>query len=130
MMGRTRSDQVQPALEETVLKYKSTGKNEDGPSEDLFRPDFSEKLPEKSPWNIRLAEIFVTDYTKRGLPFGELKDVSNYFLTYLRSLQTACRKTATTATSGNGTVHEEDSRRSRIRKRKKTVRLLRPLPYN
>jgi len=129
-MGRTRSDQVQPTLEETVLKYKSTGKNEDGPSKDLFRPDFSEKLSEKSPWNIRLAEIFVTDYTKCGLPFGELKDVSNYFLTYLQSLQTARRKMATTATSRNRTVHKKDSRHSRIWKRKKTVRLLRPLPYN
>jgi hypothetical protein len=36
MMGRTRSDKVEPALEETVLKYKHTGKNEDGPSIDLF----------------------------------------------------------------------------------------------
>jgi hypothetical protein len=83
MMGRTHSNKVDPALEETVLKYKSTRKNEDGPSKDLFQPDFSEKLSEKSPWNICLAEIFVTDYTKCGLPFGELKNVSNYFLTYL-----------------------------------------------
>jgi len=120
MMGRTRSDKVEPAPEEMVLKYKDTGKNEDGPSVDLFRSDFSERFPENSPWNIRLAEIFANDYAKNGLPFGQLNNVTNYFLTYLRTLQTTWRKTATTA-------HEEDAKRNRIRKRKKSVRLLSPL---
>ena len=83
MMGRTHSDKVEPAPEETALKYKHTGKNEDGPSMDLFRADFSKRFPEKSPWNICLAEIFANDYVKSGLPFSQLKDVSHYFITYL-----------------------------------------------
>ena len=82
-MGRTPGNEVEPASEEAVLKYKSTGKDEDGPSMDLFRADFSEGPPEKSPWNIRLAQIFADDYTKKGLPFGQLKDVTNYFIRYL-----------------------------------------------
>ncbi len=132
MMGRSHRDEVESVPEEAVLKYKRTGNNEDGPSVDLFRADFSGGAPEKSPWNICLAEIFADDYTKRGLPFNQLKDVSNYFLTYLRSLQTARRMMATPATSESGkpTAHEEDSRRNRIRKRKKTVSLLRPLLHN
>jgi hypothetical protein len=67
-IGRTCSDKVEPALEKTVLKYKHTGKNEVGPSIDLFQPDFSERFPEKSPWNIHLAEIFANDYAKSSLP--------------------------------------------------------------
>ena len=101
MMGRSHHDKVESAPEEAVLKYKHTGNNEDGPSVGLFQPDFSGGAPEKSPWNIRLAEVFADDYTKRGLPFSQLKDVSNYFLTYLRSLQTSRRRMATTSESGN-----------------------------
>jgi len=99
---------------------------------DLFRADFSGGAPEKSPWNICLAEIFADNYMKRGLPFSQLKDVSNYFLTYLRSLQTVRQRMATPATSKSRkpTAHEEDSRRNRIRKRKKTVSLLHPLLHN
>jgi hypothetical protein len=34
MMGRKRGDKVKPAPEEAILKYKSTRKEEDGPSKD------------------------------------------------------------------------------------------------
>ena len=129
-MGRTRKDKVEPASEETVLKYKRTGKDEDGPSMDLFRVDFSESCAAKSPWNTRLAAIFANDYTKCGLPFRELKDVSDYFLKYLQSLQTVHRKAATPATSGKGTAKDEASRRDRVSKRKRSVRLLNPLLHN
>lgn len=129
-MGRTRGDNVESAPEEVVLKYKRTGKDEDGPSVNLFRADFFGGPPEKSPWNIRLAEVFTDDYSRSGLPFGQLKDVSNYFFTYLRSLKVTCRKMDTTPSSGKGTSHEHDSKRNRIRTRKKSVRLLSPLLYN
>lgn len=130
MLGRTRNDNVQLACEETVLRYKSTSNEEDGPLVVLFRPDFSESIPEKSPWNIRLAEIFVNDYTKRGLPYDQLKDIHKYFLTYLQTLQTTHRKMATSSTSGKGTVYKEASRRNRIRKRRISVRLLSLLLYD
>jgi hypothetical protein len=130
MMGRTRNDKIEPAPEEAVLKYKHTGKDEDGPSMDPFRADFSERHPGDSPWNIRLAEIFLNDYTQKGHPFRNLKEVSDYFFTYLQSLQRTHRKMATTAPSGTGTVHEEHSRRNRIHQRKKTVRALSPLRFN
>jgi hypothetical protein len=55
LIGRTPGNEVEPAPEVAVLKYKSTGKNEDGPSMNLFQADFSEGPPEKSPWNIHLA---------------------------------------------------------------------------
>lgn len=130
-MGRTRhSDKIDLAPKETVLKYKHTGKEEDGPSMDLFRPDFSEGLPENSLWNIRLAEIFANDYARNGLPFSQFRDVSKYFLAYLRTLKTAYGKMTTSATSGKGTVYEEASRYNRIRKRKISVRLLSHLLYN
>jgi hypothetical protein len=119
MMKRTSNDKVEPALEGIVLHYKRTGKDKDGPSVDLFRPDFSESSTKKSPWNKRLAEIFVADYTKNGHPFSELKNMTDYFLTYIRSLQTTHRMMNTS--SGRGTVHEENLRRTRILKRKKNV---------
>jgi hypothetical protein len=56
-------------------------------------------------------------------PIHQVKDVSKYFLTYLRSLQSTHRKMATTATTGSGTVHEEGSKHNRIEKRRKSVRL-------
>jgi hypothetical protein len=130
MMGRTRSDKIEPAPEEAIIKYKRTGKDEDGPSMDLFRADFSERYPENSPWNIRLADIFVNDYTQKGHPFCQLKEVSDYFFTYLQSLQRTHGKVATTAPSGRGMGHEEHSRRSRIQQRKKTVRSSSALLFN
>ena len=130
LMGRTHKDKVEPVPEEIVLKYKRTGQDEHGPSMDLFQPDFLETCAAKSPWNTRLAAIFVNDYTKCWLPFHELKDVSDYFLTYLQSLQTVHRKATTPATSGKGTVNDEASRRDRVSKRKRSVRFLSPLLYN
>jgi hypothetical protein len=121
MMGRTHGEKIEPASEEAVLRYKRTGKDEDGPSIDIFRADFSEKCPQNSLWNIRLAEIFVNDYTQKGQPFRQLKELSDYFFTYLRTLKGTHRR-MTTATLGGGTAHEEYSRRSRILQRKKTVR--------
>jgi hypothetical protein len=130
MMGRTRNDKIEPAPEEAIMKYKCTGKDEDGPSMDMFRADLSERCAEDSPWNIRLADIFVNDYTQKGHPFRQLKEVSDYFFTYLQSLQSTYWKMVTTTPSGKGTAHEEYSRRNRIQQRKKTVRLLRLLPSN
>jgi hypothetical protein len=83
MMGRMRNDKIEPAPEEAVLKYKHTGKDEDGPSMDLFRTDFSERHPGNSLWNVRLAGIFLNNYTQKGHPFRNLKEVSDYFFTYL-----------------------------------------------
>jgi hypothetical protein len=122
MMGRKSTDKVEPAPEEAVLKYKSTGKDEDGPSRTQFKPDFSKTRTEESPWNLRLAEIFENDYVHSGQPFTQVKDVSKYFLAYLWSLQATNRKMTTTATDGSGNAHEEGLRRNRIKQRKKSVR--------
>jgi len=122
MMRRTRGTEVEPAPEAAVLYFKHTGKAEDGPSVDEFQPDFSEKCPEKSLWNHRLAEVFTNDYVQKGLPVNEVKEVSRYFMTYLRSLQGTHQKRSTAAPSGRGTVHDEVQRRQRIEERKKTVR--------
>jgi len=122
MMGRTRNDEVKPAPEEAVLKFKDTGNAEDGPSKDLFQADLSESRPANSPWNLRLAEIFVDDYVQKGLPVtSQVKDLSKYFMSYLQTLYVFHRKMTTAATSGGGTAHEEAQRRSRIEKRRKTV---------
>ena len=121
-MGRTRNDGVKPAPENAVLKFKDTGKEEDGPSKDLFQADLSESRPENSPWNLRLAEIFVDDYVQKGLPVtGHVMDLSKYFMSYLQTLYAFHRKMTTASTSGGGTAHEEAQRRSRIEKRRKTV---------
>jgi hypothetical protein len=122
MMGKQRGDKADPAPEEAVLKYKTTRKDEDGPSKDRFQPDFSEKRPETSQWNIRLAEVFQNDYVQKGQPVGEVKDVTKYFLTYLGTLQSTRRKMTTNATTGTGSVHDNASRRNRIEKRKRSVR--------
>ena len=129
-MGRTDKDSVEAAPEETVLNYKRTGKDEDGPSLDLFRADLSRGRPEKSPWNIRLAEIFADNYTKSKLPFRQLKEVTDFFLTYVQTLKTAHRKKTSTSTSGRGSVYKDNSRNNRIRQRKISVRLLNSLLYN
>ena len=132
-MGRTGSNkvQVEPAPEDAVLIYKRTGKDKDGPSVDRFQVDFSGGRPEKSPWNLRLAEIFANDYTKRGLPLRELKEVTQFFLTYIHSLQTVHRRAARTAASGSGSRRvSEGTSGGRIRERKKSVRSLSPLLYN
>ena len=129
LMGRNCNDKVEPTLNEAVLKYKCTSQDEDGPSVDTFQADFSERLPEKSPWNICLALIFATDYMKQGLSFNQLKDISDYFFRYLQTLQTAHWMMARTGTS-RGTAHKESSRQNRIQKWKKSVRLLNPLTYN
>lgn len=128
-MGRTSSNEVEPAPEDAVLIYKRTGKDEDGPSMDRFQVDFSGGHPEKSPWNLCLAKIFANDYTKHGLPLCELKEVTKFFLTYIHSLQTTHRRVARTAASGRGRVSKGTSG-GRIREHKKSVRSLSPLLYN
>jgi hypothetical protein len=124
MMGITGGSNVspEPAPQEDILKYKSTLNNEDGPSRDRFQADFSEIRPENSPWNRRLAEVFVDDYLQKGQAFSEVKDLPRYFMTYLRTLQSARRKKTTTTASGT-TTYEQASQRNRVEKRKHTVRL-------
>lgn len=104
---------------EAILNYKSTLKEEDGPSVDHFQVDFSEKSPERSGWNRRLCEIFVEDYVKKGLPISEVKKLPDFFMTYLDTLQNANIKA--TATAEKARAHKEASQRNRIEKRKKTV---------
>lgn len=122
MMGRTRGVEVESAPEAAVLHFKHTGKAEDGPSADRFLPDFSEKSPHKSLWNHRLAEVFTDDYVQTGLPVNEVKKVSEYFMSHLKSLQDTHRKKSTISPSGRGTVHDDVQRRRRIEERKKTVK--------
>ena len=125
-MGRTRGIEVEPAPEAAVLHFKQTEKAEDGPSVDQFRPDFSEKRPERSLWNLRLVEVFTNNYVQKGLPVNEVKEVSQFFLEHLTSLQARHQRKSRTAASGRGTVHDEFQRRRRIEERKKTVS---PAPF-
>jgi hypothetical protein len=124
MMGRPHRKNVppEPAPEEAVLKYNRTRDDKDGPSKHQFQADLFTTPSAKSPWNLRLFEIFVGDYAQKGPSDGNVKDLSIYFMTYLQTLQIAHRK-MTTTTEGR-TVFEVSSRRSRIEKRKKTVRLI------
>lgn len=122
MMGRTRGIEVEPAPEAAVLHFKRTGVVEDGPSADRFQPDFLENSPDKSLWNRRLADVFTDDYIQKGLPVNEVKKVSEYFMSHLKSLQDTHRKKSTTSPSGRGTVHDDVQRRRRIEERKKTVK--------
>jgi hypothetical protein len=121
MMGRTRSDKAEPAPKEAIDKYKSTGKEEDGPSKDRFHTDFSKSCPEKSPWNIRLAEIFVDDYVQGDHPVGGVKDISAYFFTYLRSLRASYQNRTAANSTGRGTMHDDVSKCNRIDKCKRLV---------
>jgi hypothetical protein len=57
MMGRTHNDKAELAPKEAIIKYKSTGKEEDGPSKDRLQADFSEAHADKSPWNVHLADF-------------------------------------------------------------------------
>ena len=127
-MGRSRGVEVEPAPEAAVLHFKHTGKVEDGPSVDQFQPDFSEKCPEKSLWNLRLAEVFTNDYVKNGLLVEEVKELSQYFMRYLMSMQSTHQKKSTATSSDRETVHDEEQRHQRIEECKKTVRST-PLLY-
>ncbi len=127
-MGRTRGVEVEPTPEAAVLHFKLTGKVEDGPSADQFQPDFSEKGPEKSLWNHCLVKVFMNDYVQKGLPVNEVKEVSQYFMSHLKSLQDTYQKKSTTAPSGRGTVHDDVQRWRRIEECKKTVKST-PLLY-
>jgi hypothetical protein len=119
-MGRSTSNTPpEPASMEAILNYKSTLKDEDGPSMDHFHANFSEQSMERSVWNHHLSEIFVQDYVKKGLPISEVKKLPNFFMTYLETLQAANRKT--TATAERVQAYKEASQRNRIEKRKKTV---------
>ncbi len=119
-MGRRSTDTPpEPASTEVILSYKSTLKEEDGPSMDHFQADFSEKYPGRSAWNRRLCDIFVEDYVKKGLPIMEVKKLPDFFMTYLETLRNAHRKM--TATAERAQAYQDASRRNRIEKRKKTV---------
>jgi hypothetical protein len=121
MMGVTRNNKTKPAPKEAIDKYISSGKEEDGPSKDRFVADFSQASPKNSPWNVRLAEIFVNDYLQKGHPFRQLKDISDFFYTYLHSLRANYRNRTTVNSTGRGTVNDDRSKRSRIEQRKKSV---------
>ncbi|KAH9013609.1 hypothetical protein EDB83DRAFT_2321630 [Lactarius deliciosus] len=95
----------QSAPDEAVLKYNETLDDEDRPSK-----------PVNGPWNDRLFEIFLVNYAHKHSD-NNVKDLSTYFVTYLQTLQTACRKMKTT--EGKAT-YEVNLRHSRIEKRKKT----------
>ena len=122
MMGRHHHTNLPPELapEEAVLKYRKTRNDKDGPSKDQFWPDFSTERPANNPWNNRLFEIFLGDFSQNHQDVN-VKDVSSYFWTYLQTLRTARRNMMKT-TQGR-TAYEAASQRSRIDKRKKTVRL-------
>ena len=128
-MGRIGSNKIEPTPKDAVLNYKHTGKDEDGPSMDRFRADFTGGHPENSLWNIRLAKIFTNDNMRCALPFCKMKEVTHFFLAYIHSLQTAHQKVARIAASKKGNVSKGISR-GRIRECKKSVRLLSPLLYN
>ncbi|KAH9173933.1 hypothetical protein EDB89DRAFT_643451 [Lactarius sanguifluus] len=118
MMGRPHRTRAPPqsAPDEAVLKYNETLDDEDGPSKVLFQADLSAERPVNGPWNDRLFEIFLVDYARKHSD-NNVKDLSTYFMTYLQTLQTACRKMKTT--EGKAT-YEVNLRRSRVEKRKKT----------
>ena len=106
------------APEEAVLDYNKTHDDKYEPSKDKFQPDLFTTLSAKSAWNLRLFEIFLGDYAK-GCSNDNVNDLSNYFMTYLQSLQIShCKMTTTT---GGRTVYEVSLQRGRIEKRKKTV---------
>jgi hypothetical protein len=121
MMGMASNDVVEPAPQEAVNKYKISGRKEDGPSKEQFQADFSEASPQNSPWNVRLAVIFADDYVREGLIFSELSQITDYFYTYLQTLRTKHRNTATANSNGSGTVRDRRSKLARIDQRKKTV---------
>ncbi|KAI0286327.1 hypothetical protein BC826DRAFT_918066, partial [Russula brevipes] len=73
-------------------------------------------------WNRRMADVFVDDYLQNGHPFGEVKHLHSYFMNYLQTLQSTRRKKNTTTASGI-TMYEQASQRTRVEKRKQTVRL-------
>ncbi|KAH9010274.1 hypothetical protein EDB85DRAFT_2161602 [Lactarius pseudohatsudake] len=118
MMGRPHRTSAPPksAPNEAVLKYNESLDNKDGPSKVQFRADLSTERPVNGPWNDRLFEIFLVDYARKHSD-DNVKDLSTYFMTYLQTLQTTCRKMKTT--EGKST-YEVNLRRSRIEKRKKT----------
>ncbi|KAH9022439.1 hypothetical protein EDB85DRAFT_1895253 [Lactarius pseudohatsudake] len=118
MMGRPHRTSAPPesAPDEAVLKYNESLDDEDGPSKVRFRADLSAERPVNGPWNDRLFEIFLVDYARKHSD-DNVKDLSTYFMTYLQTLQTTCRKMKTT--EGKST-YEVNLRRSRIEKRKKT----------
>jgi hypothetical protein len=122
MMGRCRNDKAEPAPLEAINKYRITGNEEDGPSKDRFQADFSDSRPEKSPWNIRLSEIFLDDYMQQRQPVGRVRDISDYFFTYLGSLRANHRNKTTANSTGRGTVHDDGAKRKRIDQRKLSVR--------
>ena len=122
MMKRPNQTNVPPVSvpEEAVLDYNKTRDDKYGPSKDKFQPDLFTTPSAKSTWNLCLFEIFLGDYAK-GRSNDNVNDLSNYFMTYLQSLQISHRKMTTT--TGGRTVYEASSQRCRTEKRKKTVRL-------
>jgi len=52
----------------------------------------------------------MNDYVQKGLLVNEVKEVSQYFMSHLKSLQDMYRKKSTTAPSGRGTVYDDVQR--------------------
>jgi len=69
-----------------------------------------------------LVEVFTNDYVQKGLPVNEVKEVSQYFMSHLKSLQDMHQKKSTTAPSGRGIVHDDVQRWWRIEECKKTMK--------
>ncbi|KAH9008950.1 hypothetical protein EDB84DRAFT_1571651 [Lactarius hengduanensis] len=92
------------APDEAVLKYNESLDDEDGPSKVRFRADLSAERPVNGPWNNRLFEIFLVDYARKHSD-DNVKDLLTYFMTYLQTLQTTCRKMKTT--EGKSTYERE-----------------------
>lgn len=119
-MGRPHRSSIPPesAPEEAILKYNRTCDDKDGPSKAEFWLDLITTPCAKSAWNLRLFQIFLGDYVQREP--SDVNDLSNYFMTYVQTLQIGRRKMMDGKTS---------SQRTRIEKRKKTVRLTRFLVH-
>jgi len=120
-MGRTHSTEVEPTPEAAVLHFKQTEKVKDGPSVDQFKPDFSEKHLERSLWNLCLVEVFTNDYIQKGLPVNKVKEVSQFFMEHLTTLQARHQRMSRTAASGRGMADDKYQRDQRIKECKKTV---------
>jgi hypothetical protein len=121
-MGRTCNDRPEPAPSEAVNKYKRTGKKEDGLSKDLFQANFSEATPEKSLWNLHLADIFVDEYVQECYPIGQVTNISKFFFIYLQILQASHLNSTTASSTGRGTVHNDVAKCQRIEQHKISVR--------
>ena len=122
-MGRTYGIEVEPTPEVAVLHFKQTEKAKDGPSVDEFQPNFSEKHTGRSLWNLHLVEVFTNDYVQKGLLVNKVKEVSQFFLEPLTSLQARHQRKSRTAASGRGMVYDDFQRCQRVEKCKKNYKI-------